>query len=165
VKAAGLSVDPDATRLILAVAEPRTRDVVQLARASFEIASASGHMGPGEVADGFRRVIDEETPRSQAEWGRLTALQQNVLRAIAVGERRLTGRETRRTYALASSSSVLAALEGPLRKDLIVATDDGYRFDSPFMRGWVVSHTLPDVGIVEDPLALIAGGDATRESR
>jgi len=157
VRAAGLQVDPDATHLILAAAEPRTRDVVQLARASFGIASASGHMGPAEVAGGFRRVIDEETPRSQAEWSRLTALQQNILRAIAVGERRLTGRDTRRTYALASSSSVLAALEGPLRKDLIVATDDGYRFDSPFMRGWVVRHTLPDVGIVQDPLSLIAG--------
>lgn len=156
VKATGLAADPAATRLILAAAEPRTRDVVQLARASFEVAGESGHLGPAEVALGFKRVIAEEGPQIQAEWGRLTALQQNILRAIAMGERRLTASETRRSYALASSSSVLAALEGPLRKDLIVATDDGYLFDSPFTRGWVILHTLPDLGIVEDPLDLIA---------
>lgn len=155
VKAAGPSVDPEATRLITTAAGPRTRDVVQLARASFEAAAGSNHLGPGEVAVGFRRVIDEEGPRIQSEWGRLTALQQNILRAIAAGERRLTASETRRTYALASSSSVLAALEGPLRKDLVVTTDDGYRFDSPFVRGWIILHTLPDLGIIEDPLELI----------
>lgn len=163
-KSAGPSVDPEATRLILTAAGPRTRDVVQLARASFEIAAGSGQLGTSEVATGFRRVIDEEAPQIQAEWGRLTALQQNILRAIAVGERRLTSSETRRTYALASSSSVLAALEGPLRKDLVVADQNGYHFDSPFVRGWVILRTLPDLGIIADPLELITATDSSNKA-
>jgi AAA+ ATPase superfamily predicted ATPase len=159
VVAAGAAVDPAATRLIVQVAGSRTRDVVQLARSAFEMARTSGRLEAREVATGFRRIVDEEDPLIQAEWERLTPLQQNLLRAVAVGERQLTARETRRSYALASSSSVLAALEGPLRKDLLVATPDGPRFDSPFVRGWVILRTLPDVGVVEDPIALMTGHD------
>ena len=163
VKFTGLDVDPGATLLVLAAAGPRTRDIVQLARASFEAAAGSGRLGTAEVALGFKRVVEEEAPQIQSAWSRLTPLQQNILRAIAVGERRLTASETRRAYALASSSSVLAALEGPVRKDLVVATDDGYQFDSPFVRGWVILRTLPDIGVIADPLEMITADAHKRQ--
>ncbi len=34
----------------------------------------------------------------------------------------------------------IAELAGP-------RTRDSYTFDNPFLRGWVVSHALPDVGL------------------
>lgn len=136
---------------IVELAGPRTRDIVQLARACFEAAAPAGKVAPEDVTRAFHRVLDEEDDARRWEWGQLTALQQNLLRAVAAGYRQLTGAEARSRFSLAASGTVSPALDSLQQKDLLVKTEQGYVFDNPFMRGWVAVHALPDVGIRIDP--------------
>ena len=51
---------------------------------------------------------------------------------------------------LTTSSAVSQALAYFVEEGHLVRDDAGaaYRFDSPFLRGWVVVNALPDLGIV-----------------
>lgn len=134
---------------IIESARPRTRDIVQLARTAFEQGSAPGRLDARVIERAFERIVDIEGDLFLAEWERRTALQQNVLRAIAAGESKLFSEVVRDRYGLKGTSYVAAALETLLERDLVVKHDSRYTFDSPFMQRWVVRHALPDVGILK----------------
>ena len=134
---------------IIELARPRTRDIVQLARTAFEQGSAPGRLDARVIERAFERIVDIEGDLFLAEWERRTALQQNVLRAIAAGESKLFSEVVRDRYGLKGTSYVAAALETLLERDLVVKRDSRYTFDSPFMQRWVVRHALPDVGILK----------------
>jgi hypothetical protein len=139
-------------RRIVELGRPRTRDIVQVARVAFQLAAPAGRLRPGEVERALDQVVDEEDDLLRAEWERLTVLQQNVLRAVAAGERRLYSEGARRRYGLRGTSYVAAALDALIERDLVVKRGEGeYAFDSPFMRRWVQRHALPDVGIFPSP--------------
>jgi len=134
---------------IVELARPRTRDIIQLARAVFEVGARDGVLAEGDVERALDGVVDEEYDLLRAEWERRTALQQNVLRAIAAGERKLFSEATRDRYGLRGSSYVASSLDALIEADVVVKRGEGdYTFDSPFMRRWVVRYTLADVGIV-----------------
>ena len=157
-----------------AVAGPRTRDVVRVARASYEIGRVggvghggsagsrgpaptggrAGAAGPCEpaslVRDALRRLVAEEDDRMRATWDNLTELQQNVLRAVAWNGAGLTARATVERFGLGyggTARNAALALEkrGLLRRSESVA---GFSFDSPVVRSWVVAQALPDAGIL-----------------
>ncbi len=137
----------------LEVAGPRTRDVVQLARASWRAWTGEG--GVEALVDAaFRDVVAEEEVIARTVWDGLTAHQQDVLRAVAGAEAGLTSRETLRRFALPASGTVSNTLSALEADDLLVKVDatPGWDFESPFFRGWVVMRALPDVG-VERPAA------------
>jgi hypothetical protein len=137
-------------RRVVELARSRTRDVIQLARAAFEIGRARGKLGASDVEEALDRVVDEEDEMLRAEWERRTALQQNVLRALAAREQKLFSESTRDRYGLRGSAYVAGALDGLIDADLVVKRADGeYEFDSPFMQRWVARHTLPDVGVLD----------------
>lgn len=138
-------------RRIVELTRPRTRDVVQLARAAFRIGAQHGELSAGDVERALDQIVDEEEELWRAEWDRRTPLQQNVLRAIAAGEEALFSEAARDRYGLRGTSYVAAGLEGLIEADLVVKRGEGdYGFDSPFMRRWVVRHALADVGILDD---------------
>ena len=132
----------------LEVAGPRTRDVVQLARACWR--AWTGQDGVDALVDAaFRDVVADEEGIARTVWEGLTPHQQDVLRAVAGAEAGLTTRDTLRRFSLPASGTVsntAGALEG---EDLLVKVDaaPGYDFESPFFRGWVVMQALPDAGI------------------
>jgi len=139
-----------AGRRIVELARPRTRDVVQLARAAFQVGGRRGQLVEGDVERALDQVVDEEEELLRAEWGRRTALQQNVLRAIAAGEEKVFSEAARRRYGLRGTSYVASALDALIDVDLVVKQGEGaYVFDSPFMRRWVVRQALADVGILD----------------
>jgi len=72
-----------------------------------------------------------------------------VLRALAVAGEGLTSAETSARFGLASSSAVSQALAALVDAGRLIREERGarYEFDSPFLRGWVVSRALPDIGI------------------
>jgi AAA+ ATPase superfamily predicted ATPase len=134
---------------IVELARPRTRDVVQLARAAFQVGLPAGELGAGDVERALDRVVDEENEMLRADWERRTALQQNVLRAIAAGEPKLFSESVRDRFGLRGSAYVAASLGALIDADLVVKREEGaYEYDSPFMRRWVVRRTLPDVGML-----------------
>ncbi len=144
-------VRPDgAGRRIVELARPRTRDIVQLARTAFQIGAPRGRLREVDVERALDRVVDEEDELIRSEWDRRTALQQNVLRAVAAREDKLFSEKTRERYGLRGSAYVASALEALIDADLVVKLGESdYEFDSPFMRRWVVRHALPDVGILD----------------
>lgn len=73
----------------------------------------------------------------------------NVLRAVAGSGTGLTTRDTRRRFSLGGSGTPTNAASSLLKDGHLVRTDNGsgYVFDSPFVRGWVITHALPDMGL------------------
>jgi len=132
---------------VAAVAGARTRDVVRLARACFA-ESTPGDEARAVVRAGLSRVVADEDDRMRVTWTGLTPLQQNVLRAIAWGGAGLTSRETLERFGLGHGGTArnsALALEG---RGLLVQRQDGWSFDSPFARAWVVANALPDAGVL-----------------
>lgn len=140
----------DAGARIVELARPRTRDMVQLARAAYQVGLPAGRLAPLDVERAFDRIVDEENEVLRAEWERRTALQQNVLRAMAAGADRLFSEAARDRFGLRGSAYVASALTALIDADLVVKSEEGvYEFDSPFMQRWVRRHALPDVGLLD----------------
>lgn len=139
---------------------PRTRDIVQLARKCVDRAVEST-VAYDEVAASYVELIEDQDDSIRNWWNTLTSLQQNVLRAVAGSSAGLTTADTRRKFSLESSGSITNAAAALLDEGHLVRTDNGsgYVFDSPFVRGWVIIHALPDIG-VELPATHIASETA-----
>ncbi len=135
------------------LAGPRTRDIVQLARKTFDLASSTGTAGPEDVDKACREVFEEEDELIRSMWDGLTAQKQNVLRAVACSTRGLTTTDVMERYSLRSSGTTANTAMSLVTEGILVKTGSGYTFDCPFVRGWIVANTLPDVGIHLDPTA------------
>jgi putative NADH-flavin reductase len=132
---------------IIALAGPRTRDVIQLAHEVTELARSSGTATMDHVVEGFARIVAGEDAVLRVLWAQLTPLQQNVLRALATSATGLTTSERRRVFTLGQSGAATKAAQTLIDHDILVKTNDGYRYDSPFTRGWVLLNALADAGI------------------
>lgn len=151
---------PGVGRACLRAAGPRTRDVVQLARRSFDLTDGDGSGDPyALVRRAFLEVVEEEDDLARSYWQGLTANQQNVLRAVAAAEQGLTASDTRKRYGLPTSGAVSGFVSSLVEDGYLVKVDEapGYDFDSPFLRGWVVHHALADIGVKADLLERPAG--------
>lgn len=154
MRAVGLAPQ-DAGARCVAMAGARTRDIVRLARKGVDRAEDTPRIDGTAVDAAFREILEEDADSTQRWWSGLTVAQQNVLRAVAGASTGLTARVTQQQYGLrASTTTTVQALvaEGVLQK---TSHGSGYMFDDPFVRGWVVLHALPDLGIVE-PATFIA---------
>lgn len=126
----------------VALAGPRTMDVLQVAEAVWERARTSGKADGGAVPAAIGEIVGREAPIFETRWDRLTALQQNVLRAIAAGSEKLTGAETMEQWGLGNSSQVTQTAKAMEERELLVRTANGYEFDGPFFREWVRERAL-----------------------
>ena len=132
---------------IIALAGPRTRDVVQLARATFELGRSKRTATEATIGDAFLQVVLGEDAPTRALWEGFSPLQQNVLRAVATRSTGLTTRATRTRFGLGDTGPATKAATTLVARDVLVKSGAGYHFDSPFMRGWVILNTLADVGV------------------
>lgn len=138
----------DVARWILALAGNRTRDVAQLARKTFQLAQEEGRADAETVKQAFLEIIADESEPLRALWVGYAGTEEKVLRAVASGTRSLMAAETLRRFGLGSSAAASRAAASLVAKGALVQEGPGdYRFDSPFQRGWVVRHALPDAGI------------------
>jgi uncharacterized protein len=131
------------------LAGPRTRDIVQVARKCADRAEPGATVAFDAIAESYAEIIDEMDDSIRTWWNGLTREQQNVLRAVAGSGAGLTTAETRRRFSLAASGTSANAALSLLNEGHLVRTDNGsgYVFDSPFVRGWVIIHALPDMGL------------------
>lgn len=154
MRSVGLTPEGAGVRCV-AVAGARTRDIVRLARKCVDRADGVSPIGPEAVDAAFAEILEDDEDATQRWWADLTVPQQNVLRAVAGAATGLTARVTRQQFGLRASTMTtvqgLVAV-GVMRK---TAHGSGYMFDDPFLRGWVVSRALPDLGIVQ-PATFIA---------
>src|SRR5438270_1214389 len=139
----------------VALAGPRTRDVVQLARKVYDVSLASRkrRAGAETVAAAFSELVDDLDDAFHAQWEDASAVQRDVLRAVAAARSGLTTEQTRTEFALPASGSVTKAVTTLVEERRLVKADgapSGYAFDSPYFRGWVIRNTLADIGMSLD---------------
>jgi Cdc6-like AAA superfamily ATPase len=147
---------------IVALAGPRTRDVVQLARGVFETGRRSGQATETEIEEAFRQVVLSEDAPIRSLWDSLSPLQQNVLRALAERSGGLTTKNVRRQYGLGDTGPATKAVQTLVRRDVLMKSASQYLYDSPFLRGWVIANTLPDVGLFLAITHLPSAADAAK---
>ena len=152
--------------LCVELAGARTRDIVRLARKCVDRAHDSAPVGAEEAAAAFREIIDEDADGTQSWWQNLTAAQQNVLRAVAATNQGMTTKDVRRRFALDASGSVSNTLRALVEDGRLARTShgSGYTFDNPYVRGWVIAHALPDLGIREEPTFIASPTDEYDQS-
>lgn len=143
-----IHIKPDGTgELIVRVAGPRTRDIVQLAHEVAEISRTTGKATTDDVAESFAQIVRNADAPFRAIWTALSRLQQQVMRVLAVRTTGLTTASASREFGLAAASgSITKTAQSLVGKGLLVATNGGYVYDDPFMRGWVIMSVLPDIG-------------------
>jgi AAA+ ATPase superfamily predicted ATPase len=147
MKGHGVASEAAGSRIV-AIAGTRTRDIVQLARKTFDVASVGGSADERTIERAFRELVDEEDALIRSWWARLTANQQNMMRAIAAARDPLTSKATLQRFGLPSSSTVTQAMQTFMAEGTIQrGGPGGYAFDSPYMRGWVIANALPDIGM------------------
>lgn len=136
----------------ISLAGPRTRDVVQLARKAFDVVIASRRRKAdrNDVALAYGELIDEMDDAFHAFWDDASAVQREVLRAVAGAKAGLTTEETRQAFALPASGSVTKAVTALVNERRLVRDEtapSGYTFDNPFFRGWIIREALGDLGL------------------
>ncbi|MHB8838831.1 MAG: AAA family ATPase, partial [Gemmatimonadaceae bacterium] len=132
---------------IIALAGPRTRDVRTLAESAAERARGARRLTPAALDAPLRDVVAQRGPQYDAQWKDLTPLQQNCLRAVAAGERRLTSDAVLTRYALGDTSRTAKTLAALTTRAILVRDGARHTFDDPFFRAWVIVSVLPDVGL------------------
>lgn len=126
----------------VALAGPRTLDVLQAAETCWDRCRSAKRAGPDDVAAAVAEIAGRESPMFERLWTQLTPLQQNVLRAIAAGSERLTSAETMERWALGNSSRTTQTLAALEERELVVRAEQGWGFDGPFFRYWVREKAL-----------------------
>ncbi len=127
----------------------RTRDIIRLARKCVDRAGANARVDAAAVAAAYVEIVDEEADSTQRWWSQLTRVQQKVLRAVAASPQGLTTGATRARFALEQTGSISKTLTRFVADGAVVRTahGSGYTFDDPFVRGWVLVHAVPDLGL------------------
>ncbi len=133
--------------VLIKVAGDRTRDVRTLAESCAELARTRAAVTPEIVVAAMEAVVSQRRSMYEDDWKRLTPLQQNVLRAVAVEGTNLTAHSVRKRFSLGESSRVSKTLLAIEERDMLVRDANWYTFDDPFFRAWIVAAVLPDVGV------------------
>jgi len=145
----GVEIPAAGAERIVALTHPRTRDVVQLARAVwFDARARDGHLDESGVDQVFDGLISEQSELYRVLWTKLDARAQSVLRAFAADpDVQITAAESSRRFRLGPKSSVHSAVERLVEAEHLTRLDNGqYGFDDPYFRRWVQVFGLPDIG-------------------
>ncbi len=138
------------------LAGPRTRDVIQLARETFDEAKTKGVAKPSTVKAAFALIVDDFAEEYWRLWSPLSSVNKSILQAIASGHGlNLFHRDTLQMYGLISTASVSQACRTleqnragssgyrpPILGRIEHPTGREYVFDNPFFKVWVqrLSH-------------------------
>ena len=140
---------------IVATGGPRTRDIVELARTVYDVASPRGAIGETTLDDALREMLETNGEPFRRLWEELPPSQQNVLRAVAAGEPKLYGRGSRDRFGFKSTAEVAQAIEWLVRREVLTIDARTPAFDNPFFQAWVIERALPDVGILESTTDIV----------
>lgn len=142
---------------VVRFAGDRTRDVRTLAAALTDVVVERGARAVAgtDVSEAVARVLRERATTYEDAWHRLSAQQQNVLRAAAVTATGLSRQATRARFALGDTSRTVKALRALDGAEILLRVREEWHFDDPFFRAWVLRHAVPDAGldlpIIHDP--------------
>lgn len=130
---------------------PRTRDIIQLARRTFDEAKAKGAAKPSTVRAALASIVDDFSEEYWRLWSPLSSISKSILQAVASGHGlTLFHRDTLLRYGLVSTAAVSQACRTleqnragssgyrpPILARIEHATGREYVFDNPFFKVWV----------------------------
>jgi hypothetical protein len=141
-------VKPQGTGAAIAtIGGTKVANVAQLAAYCFDGVRSSGFARDEDVRSAFAAAVADCADITRSVWESLTIHQQNVLRALSLRSSGLTTTATRERFSLGDTGTTHNSAQLLVRKGILERIDGGYVFESPFVRGWVIAHALPDVGI------------------
>ena len=149
MKKGGVKLTRPAASYILERGGPRSMDVLQLAGVVYGLSKGKKKLEPSQVDRALDALADRHGSVPLRVWETLSPLQQNLLRALASGERQVFSIAVRKRFGLRSTASVARSIELLGEKGLVEKALDGtgYAFENPWVRRWVERAALPDVGI------------------
>lgn len=141
-------VKPQGTGAAIAsIGGTKVANVAQLAAYCFDSVRSSGFARDEDVRSAFAAAVADCADITRSVWESLTIHQQNVLRALSLRSSGLTTTATRERFSLGDTGTTHNSAQLLVRKGILERIEGGYVFESPFVRGWVIAHALPDVGI------------------
>ncbi len=148
MRAVGLEPVEAGGRCIM-LAGARTRDVIRVARKCVDRAGRARLVDAAAVDAAYVEIVEEEDDSTQRWWSQLTGVQQKVIRAVAASSQGLTTGATRARFALEQTGSISKTVTRFVHDGVLIRTahGSGYTFDDPFVRGWVLTHAVPDFGL------------------
>ncbi len=148
MRSSGLAPEEAGARCVTLVGA-RTRDIIRLARKCVDRAGVDPRVDVTSVDAAYVEIIDEEADSTQRWWAQLSGVQQKVMRAVAASSQGLTTAATRGRFALEQSGSISKTVARLVTDGVVIRTahGSGYTFDDPFVRGWVLKHAVPDMGL------------------
>src|SRR5215204_757091 len=155
-KATNVRMPAATADLIVKLSSPRTRDVVQLARAVWDVAASRGEADQKHVVRGVEQLVREQSALYEMIWRKLTARQQMVLRAIAAeADVQITSADSLHRYRIGAKSTVQSTVDTLVDAEHLTRVATGrYGFDDPFFHRWVQVYGLPDIGVATPPILL-----------
>lgn len=135
---------------LLEQAETCTVDRLRLASGCYASAVASGELTEALVEHAYESIVAQDRAYFQSDWQQLTPHQQNVLRALAEGETRLTSEVVRRRYSLPASGSTTNTLKSLTERGILYEKEgaSGYAYDNPYFKHWVHQRNRDDLGLI-----------------
>jgi hypothetical protein len=135
----------------VALAGPRTRDIVHLARRTFDEAQAKGVATPAVVMGALNSLVDDVSEECWRLWSPLSSTNRSILQAVAAGYgRSLFHRDTLLRYGMTNTAVVSQACRilernrqgsrsyrPPILNRVEAGSGREYVFDDPLFRTWV----------------------------
>ncbi|HKG94211.1 MAG TPA: ATP-binding protein [Gemmatimonadaceae bacterium] len=153
--ATGVPIDVIVAATIVRLAGPRTRDIVQLARAVWFLSRDRGAATRSDVTEAMESLVDEQSPLHLRVWDARTATERRVLTVLAAEpEVSLLAAETLGKYDLGPKSTIQNAVSALVGDELLTRTErsGGFTYDDPFFRRWVEVNALEDINRTPPPL-------------
>lgn len=129
-----------ATHLI-ELAGPRTRDIVQLARATWDAAQSGGSADMAAPDRALYDLVIEQGALHQRQWDQLPDNARSALIALAMEpDVQLLAAATLKRYALGPKSTVSDVLDDLCEREILFRRTSSvttFEFDDPFFRYWI----------------------------
>jgi hypothetical protein len=150
----GVRFDVIVAAAIYRLAGPRTRDVVQLARATWDWARSDGVAARHAPEEAMEALVREQSALHERQWSGLREATRAVLLVLATNpDVQVTADETLQRYGLGPKTTVYDALKDLVRDEILMRRGAAYAFDDPFFRRWVQVNASADLGLLAPPMA------------
>ncbi len=145
----GVRLSVEVAEQLIAVAGPRTRDVVQLARVLWDLLPDQAVATRDDVAKALEVLVTEQSALYLRSWERLESDAHRTLLVLMAHDPQVepTGTDTLRRWPLRPKSTMARIVTQLVDEELVVRESDGsYRFDDPFFRRWIEVNVFRDFG-------------------
>ena len=137
----GVNIDLIVAAAIVRLAGPRTRDIVQLARATWDWSRATGIAMRNDAEHAMDLLVLEQGAMHQRQWEQLSDVSRGLLIALVTAPAtQLLAARSLIEYNLGPKSTASSALAELVAREVLTRRDGarrGFVFDDPFFRRWV----------------------------